>query len=154
MDHVHTVLAGRRAALADIGQAGEARLAYRPPFGVTHDIPGELPLARIVALGIERKGLAGASAETAGDRRVVVARMANIDRWFRRAGADADRHQHRLDAVVAKAMRPASLVQHHVLRAQSRFDHLVAPGPADRQYTVEHEEMLDDLVGMAGSIFA
>src|SRR5262249_37424653 len=30
----------------------------------------------------------------------------------------------------------------------------VAPGPADGQHTLQHEEMLDDLMRMAGSVFA
>ena len=80
--------------------------------------------------------------------------MANVHRRFRHAAADADRHQHRLDPVVAKAVRPAELVQHHVLGAELRLDDLVAPGPADGQHPLQHQEVLDHLVGMAGGVFA
>ena len=88
----------------------------------------------------------------AGDRRVVVARMADIDRRFRHAATYADRHQHRFDPIGAKAVRPADLVQHHVLGPQPRLDHLLAPSPADGQHAVEHEEVFDHLMEMTGSV--
>ena len=138
MDHVHTVAAGRGAPLADISRPGETSLPYRALLGMADDMAGELALARIVALGIEEMGLPGACAETAGNVRISVARVADIDRRFRHAAADADRHQHRFDAVVAKAVRPAGLVQHHVLGAQLHLDDLVAPGPADGKHAFEH----------------
>ena len=117
------------------------------------DMAGELALARIVALGIKEMGLPGACAETAGNVRISVARVADIDRRFRHAAADADRHQHRFDAVVAKAVRPAGLVQHHVLVAKTGLDDLVAPGPADSQHPFQHQKVLDHLMGMAGGVF-
>src|SRR5438876_10093947 len=98
---------------------------------MAHDIPRELLLARIVAARVESMGLPRGRSEMASDRWIAVARVADIDRRFRGATAHADRHQHRLDPIVTKAMRPAELVQHHILRPQSRLDHLVAPGPAD-----------------------
>src|SRR5262249_11348876 len=136
MDDVHTVAAGRGTALADVGRPGKTRLPYRTLLGIAYDKTGELALARISAVGVEGKGLSGACAEMAGDGRVGLARVADIDRRFRHAAADADRHKHRLDPVVAKAVGSAGLVQHHVPGSQLHLDDLVAPGPADGQHTL------------------
>src|SRR5271154_2442406 len=154
MDQIHPVLAGWSTALAYIGQSGEFGIPDRPSLDITHDVPSELLLARIVAVQIEDAGFPRRGTETAGDLRIAVARVADIDRRLRHACADADRHQHRLDPVVAKAVRPAGLVQHHVSWPQARLDHLVAPRPADRQHTIEDEKMFDDLMGMAGGVLA
>src|SRR5271166_5333703 len=97
VDHVHAVPAGWRTALANINQAGEAGIPHRSPLGVSHDMPGELPLARIAALGIEGMSFPRGCAEMARDPRVAVARVADIDWRLRHAAAHADRHQHRLD---------------------------------------------------------
>src|SRR5215471_5948269 len=114
----------------------------------------ELPLARIVTVGIEYTGLPRGGSKAAGDGTIAVARMADIDRRSWHAGADADRHQHRLDPVVAEAVRPAGFVQHHVLRPQSRLDHLVVPRPANGQHAFEHQEMFDHFMEMTRGIFA
>ena len=154
MDHVHPILAGWSAALAYIDRSGEFGIPDRPSLDMTHDVPRELLLARIIAVRIEHERFARWRTETAGGLRIAVARVAHIDRRLRHAGADAERHQHRFDPVIAKAMRPAGLVQHHVLRPQARLDHLVTPRPADRQHTLQDEKMLDDLMRMTGGVLA
>jgi hypothetical protein len=80
--------------------------------------------------------------------------VANINRRLWHAAADADRHQHRLDTIVAKAVRPAKLVQHQVLGAETRLDHFVTPGPANGQDARKHQEVFDHLVGMTSGVFA
>src|SRR6516165_912539 len=133
MNHLHTILAGRGATLADVNRARDTRFPHRPPLGVAHDVPGKLPLTRIIAVRIEGQSLLRARAEMPGDRGVAVARVANIDRRSWHAAADADRHQYRRDPVVAEAMRPAGLVQHHILGPEARLDYIVTPRPADGQ---------------------
>ena len=73
-----------------------------------------------------------------------------MDRHVGRSAADRDLHQYRLDAIVAEAVRTSALVQQQVLRSKLYLDDLVAPNRADRQHTLQDEEMLDDLVRMAG----
>src|SRR3546814_17799938 len=113
-------------------------------------------LAEVAAVGVERNDLVGpgAGAEPACRLDALVARMADIDRRLRLAAAHRDLHQHRLDAVIAEAMRAAELVQHQVARRQLGLDHLVAPDPADRQHAFEDQEMLDHLMGMRGGELA
>jgi hypothetical protein len=53
VDDVHAVPAGRRTALTDIYRSGEASLPNQTPFGMAYDMPRELLLARIVAVGVE-----------------------------------------------------------------------------------------------------
>jgi Lactonase, 7-bladed beta-propeller len=154
MDHLHAIAAGRRSRLADIVEAGEPGLPDRPALGMPHDMAGEFLLARVAAVGVERNRPARRGAKAARPRRIAVARMAEIDRRPRHPAADADRHQDRPDPVIAKPVRPALLVEHHVAGAEPRLDDLVVPHPADRQDAVEHEKMLDDLMRMAGGVFA
>src|SRR5207253_6454388 len=154
VDDIHPVLAGWSTALAHIDQSGEPGIPHRLFFGITHDMPSELLLARIIAVGVEGASFPRRGPETAGGLRIAVAWVADIDRRLRHARADADRHQNRLDPVVAEAMRPAGLVQHHVSRPQARLDHLVTPRPADRQHTLQDEKMLDDLMRMTGGVLA
>jgi len=74
--------------------------------------------------------------------------MADMDRHLRRAAADRDLHQDRLDAVVAEAVRAATLVEQQVAGPEPHLDHLVAPHRPNRQDALQDEEMLDDLVGV------
>src|SRR5438552_3440458 len=152
MDHVHPILAGRSTTLADIYHSGECGIPDRPSLAITHDMPRELLLARIVAVGVESARFPRRGTETARGLRIVVARVADIDWRLRHSRADTDRHQHRLDPVIAEPVRPSGLVQHHVLWPETRLDHLVAPRPADREHTLDDEKMLDDLMGMAGRV--
>src|SRR5207237_10025434 len=80
MEHVHPILAGWSAALAHIDHSGEPSIPDRRSIGVAHDVPSEFPLARIVAVGVEGASFPRRGAETAGDLRIVVARVADIDR--------------------------------------------------------------------------
>src|SRR5260370_36812408 len=137
-----------------MGEWGGIGVGDRAAVDIAHDMPCELLAAGIVAIGIEDASFPWRSTETAGALRIAVARMADIDRRLRHAGADADRHQRRLDPVIAEAVRPAGLVQHHVFWPQACLDHLVAPRPADGQHTLEDEKMLDDLMGVTGGVLA
>src|SRR6202040_3275345 len=80
MDHVHPILAGWRTAFAHIGESGKIGIPDRPSFGITHDMPSELLLARIITVGVEDTGLPRRGTETAGDLRIAVPRVADINR--------------------------------------------------------------------------
>jgi hypothetical protein len=77
VDDIHPVLAGWSTALADIDQSGEPGIPHRLFFGITRDMPGKLPLARIIAVGVEDAGFPRRGAETAGGLRIAVARVAD-----------------------------------------------------------------------------
>src|SRR5215472_859069 len=154
VDHVHAVLTRRNAVPADVSKAAEPGIPDRRSSGIAHDMPCEFLLARMVAGGIEIAGVPQSGPKAARSLRIAAARVTDIDRRFRHPGADADRHQYRLDPVVAKAMWLAGLVQHHVFRAQSRLDHLGPPHPTDGQHALKHKKMFDDLVRMAGRVLA
>src|SRR5580693_4288539 len=80
MDHVHPILTGWRTALAYIDQSGKIGIPDRPSFGITHAMPRELSLARIITVGVEDAGFPRSGTETAGGLRIAVARVADIDR--------------------------------------------------------------------------
>jgi hypothetical protein len=65
----------------------------------------------------------------AGDRRTAVARMADIDRRFRHAAADADRHQHRLAPSLRKPCGRLTWfsIQHHVPGGPNRASMTSSP---------------------------
>src|SRR3546814_14977392 len=95
----------------------------------------QFALAEVAAVGVERNDLVGpgAGAEPACRLDALVARMADIDRRLRLAAAHRDLHQHRLDAVIADAMRAAALVPPQVARPPLGLHPLVAPPPAARK---------------------
>ncbi len=150
VDHVHAIAVRRRAALADIGEAREARLVPdRRAVAVANDVLGQLLVAPVGAVGREQVDLLGArGAEAARQLEILVLGMADMDRHLGRAAADRDLHQDRLDAVIAEAVRPTALVEQQVAGPELHLDHLVAPHRAHRQDALQDEEMLDDLVGV------
>src|SRR5262249_29418387 len=120
---IHAILAGRRATLADQNGSGETGFPYRPLRSVAHDMSGELPLTRVIAMLVKGAGFPGARAKTAGSRRVVVAWVANIDRRLWHPAADTDRNQHRPRPLVSKSIPPPPLVPHHCPWARARPDY-------------------------------
>src|SRR5260370_23677563 len=80
MDQIHTILAGWSTALAYIDQSGEFGVPDRPALDIAHDMPCELLLARIVAIGIEDASFPWRSTETPALPPIAVTRLADTHR--------------------------------------------------------------------------
>jgi hypothetical protein len=110
-------------------------------------VPRHQALQRVVAGRVEGDGATGRRAEGPRQHRVgAELRVVQVARRQRLADIDADRHQHRLDPVVAEAVADVARVQDHVLRAELHLAHLALAFPADRQHAGEDEEALLDLM--------
>src|SRR6516225_3961077 len=156
-DAEHLLAAGVRlhTALPHIDLAGEAGLVPEGRLlAVAHHIFRHLLLQRMRARLVEGNSLAWLGAEAARELGRRVLRVVEIARRQGLADIDADRHQHRLDAVIAEAMADIAGVEDHVFRAEPHLDHLAVALPTDSQHAVDDEEALLDLMRMAGRIFA
>src|ERR1700744_5814564 len=98
------------------------------------------------SIRIIRQRLARRGTECAGQFRGRILRMIKIAWWQGLADVHADRHQYRLDPVVAESVSNVAGIQDHVLWSQPDLDDLAIPLPPYRQHAVQDEERFLDLM--------